>query len=226
MEKHHSNHGHYKSESQIKVNVSYVNGIIKLSLVDDEGYAPKLALNHDKLIHLIIVSEDLNEFFHLHPVQKDSHSFQQEITLTGSSYRAFVDINPKGKNYIIEPIPFSAGDDSYANNHMHHGLNIDKQNTKEINGKIVEFKHQQLEAGRDLEFHFKIKNATPQPYLGALGHVVIIDEKVENFIHVHPTSDKNTIFQAYFDKSGKYKLWAEFKFDDEVFVYPYVIEVN
>ncbi|USK67050.1 hypothetical protein [Peribacillus frigoritolerans] len=77
-----------------------------------------------------------------------------------------------------------------------------------------------------ISLNFNIKNATTEPYLGALGHVVIIDENVENFIHVHPISDKSTEFQTHFDKPGLYKLWAEFKFDGEVIVYPYVMKVR
>ena len=38
------------------------------------------------------------------PIQKDNKSFEQEIPLTGDSYKAFIDISPKEKNYIIEPI--------------------------------------------------------------------------------------------------------------------------
>lgn len=75
------------------------------------------------------------------------------------------------------------------------------------------------------KLNFNIKNAIAEPYLGALGHVVIIDEKVEKFIHVHPISDESTLFQTQFDKPGLYKLWAEFKFDEAVTVYPFVIKV-
>lgn len=50
--------------------------------------------------------------------------------------------------------------------------------------------------------------------------------KVENFIHVHPTSEHDTVFEAHFDQAGLYKLWAEFKFGEEVIAFPYVIEVT
>src|SRR5690625_6712189 len=65
---------------------------------------------------------------------------------------------------------------------------------------------------KPIELKFKIKNAIPDPYLGALGHVVIIDEQAEKFIHVHPISNNETIFETQFEKAGIYKLWAEFKF--------------
>lgn len=70
------------------------------------------------------------------------------------------------------------------------------------------------------------KDATPEPYLGALGDVVITDELGEKFIHVHPMSEKETAFMTQFDERGIYKMWTEFKLDGEVIVYPFVIEVK
>lgn len=223
----HLNHNHNEMEkSEVKVSISYSDNILRLSLMDDEGNVPELKLNHEKLLHLIIVSEDLDEYFHLHPSQTDNQTFEQKITLTGNSYKAFVDINPKGKNYSIEPIPVPINENipTYRDNDTN--LKVDDIGTKEIKGKIVELQLDSFESRKDIILTFVIKNGTPQPYLGALGHVVIIDEKVKNFIHVHPISEKSTEFQAHFDKPGLYKLWAEFNIDGEVIVYPYVIKVK
>lgn len=225
MEQHHKNHLDTTVENEIQVTISYQNKVIKLYLEDDEGNGPELELNHEKLLHLIIVSEDLNEYFHLHPVQKNDQAFEIDIALTGHSYKAFVDIKPKRKNYTIKGISVPTGDNIDTRHNMSTGLNIDEQGTKEINGVIVEFQHDSFETGKDIKLNFNIKNAIAEPYLGALGHVVIIDEKAEKFIHVHPISDESTLFQTQFDKPGLYKLWAEFKFDGEVTVYPYVIKV-
>lgn len=74
--------------------------------------------------------------------------------------------------------------------------------------------------------NFDLKGAEPKPYLGALGHVVILDENAENFIHVHPVSDDEPVFKTEFTKSGVYKIWAEFKFGEQVNAYPFVIEVK
>jgi len=66
---------------------------------------------------------------------------------------------------------------------------------------------------------------TPQPYLGALGHVIIFDEQLTDYIHVHPESPDSTTFYAHFPKKGMYKIWAEFKFNDEVHRFTYNIKV-
>lgn len=55
---------------------------------------------------------------------------------------------------------------------------------------------------------------------------MIVDEYVEQYIHVHPATDNTTTFNAHFSRPGMYKIWAEFKFGDNVNVYPFVIEVK
>ncbi|MBY0221430.1 hypothetical protein [Sporosarcina aquimarina] len=90
----------------------------------------------------------------------------------------------------------------------------------------MELKANNIEAGQDISLLFDLRGATPEPYLGALGHVVILDENAEHFIHVHPVSDDKTQFKTVLTEAGKYKLWAEFQFDGEVYVYAYVIEIR
>lgn len=221
---------HAMKASDINTTVSYKGKehILSVHLEDPNGKAPELNATHEKLMHLIVVSEDLNEYYHLHPIQKNASTFESNIDLTGHLYRSFVDINPKGKTYIIEPIPFEVGSASQMHyKDMNPVLQIDKESTKEIGEKKVEFKPDDpLQVGKDIKLTFNIENAMPEPYLGALGHVVIIDDKVQEFIHVHPISDDETVFEAHFSKPGIYKLWAEFKIDGEVFTFPYVIEVK
>lgn len=149
MEQHHKNHLDTTVENEIQVTISYQNNVIKLYLEDDEGNGPELELNHEKILHLIIVSEDLDEFFHLHPVQKNNQVFEIDIELTGHSYKAFVDIKPKRKNYTIKGISVPTGDNIDTRHNMSTGLNIDEQGTKEINGVIVEFHHDSFETGKE-----------------------------------------------------------------------------
>ncbi len=224
MEQHHKDHIDTTEESEIQVNILYQNMVVKLYLEDDKGNVPELELNHDKLLHLIIVSEDLNEYFHLHPIQKNDRAYESDIVLTGHSYKAFIDIKPKRGNYTVKGTALTT-DNNIDRHNMSASLNVDEQKTKEVKGVIVEFQHDTFETGKELKINFNIKNAIAEPYLGALGHVVIIDEQIENFIHVHPVSDKSTLFQTQFDKPGLYKLWAEFKCEGEVKVFPYVIKV-
>ncbi len=229
MEPHHQHqqteaHLHHSNavDGNVEVSAAFQNGVLSLNVLDDKGLAPKLEFTHEKLMHLIVVSNDLKEFYHLHPKQVSEHEYSVDVPLSNSSYTAFVDILPVGKNYRIKPIPL--------NNIGEHKTiaNIEKDNSlkKEVNGKMIELKMSPVKVHDEITMSFHIKNAIPEPYLGALGHVVIINQKVDQFLHVHPESENDTVFKTEFDQPGRYKLWAEFKFDGEVSVFPYVIEVE
>jgi hypothetical protein len=229
MQQHHHQHSnehlHHSNavDGNVEVLATFQNGVLSLHVMDDEGLAPKIELTHEKLIHLIVVSNDLNEFYHLHPKQVSEHEFKVDVpSSSSSSYTAFVDILPVGKNYYIKPIRLN----NFGEQNRVANLKKDNSFKKEVDGKMVELDMNQLKVNEEITMSFYIKNAIPEPYLGALGHVVIIDQGVEHFIHVHPVSDQETVFKTQFEKTGLYKLWAEFKFGDNVSAFPYVIEVQ
>ncbi|MEK4300287.1 hypothetical protein MKY30_13005 [Oceanobacillus sp. FSL W8-0428] len=57
----HSHHHHnYSDESEVKATVTYKDGKISISLEDNTGKAPELALAHEKELHFIMVSNDLS----------------------------------------------------------------------------------------------------------------------------------------------------------------------
>lgn len=165
----------------------------------------------------------LRSFGHLVSYQGALFLFNPQITsLQECSYTAFVDILPAGKNYHIKPIRINniGEQNTFAN------LKKDNSLKKEVNGKLVDLKMSPLKVHDEITMSFHIKNAIPEPYLGALGHVVIINQEVDQFLHVHPESDNDTVFKTEFHQPGRYKLWAEFKFDGEVSVFPFVMEVE
>ncbi len=68
-----------------------------------------------------------------------------------------------------------------------------------------------------------------EPYLGAMGHLVILQEGTNNYIHAHPTDEASTNgvgFSTYFASEGKYKLFFEFKNGGKVRRVEYVVEVK
>ena len=68
-----------------------------------------------------------------------------------------------------------------------------------------------------------------QPYLGAMGHLVIISADGREYVHAHPLSEAKTApdgaveFAAHFPKSGIYKAWGQFQRDGSVFTVPFVL---
>ncbi|UOE53469.1 hypothetical protein [Cytobacillus oceanisediminis] len=222
-ESEHSDHGD-QSESEVVTNVKYENGFINIDVKDKDQNSPELEISHEKIMHLIIVSADLEDYYHLHPEEKGNGVYTLKFDLAENSYKSFVDIKPKNLAYQISPIKLHVG--KGHGQHEEDSLKTDTNLTKTINGKTVELTTSGLGINKDVTLNFDTNGITPEPYLGALGHVVILDEKGEKFVHVHPASEEKTQFDTKFDKPGIYKVWGEFKFDGKVNSYPFVIEVK
>ncbi|WP_342536503.1 hypothetical protein [Sporosarcina sp. FSL K6-3508] len=224
----HAEHHHYQykaqGESEVTANVTYRDAIITIELKDKHGKTPELGVSHEKEMHLIVVSADLKEYIHGHPEKQADGVYMLQRELRDNDYKIFVDIAPKNLSYTVSPITLHVGH-AYHPNHGNE-LKVDTDFVKMVDGYSVELKANNFEAGQDISLLFDLRGATPEPYLGALGHVVILDENAEHFIHVHPVSDDKTQFKTVLTEAGKYKLWAEFQFDGEVYVYAYVIEIK
>ncbi|MBD1380474.1 hypothetical protein [Metabacillus arenae] len=221
--KEHSDHGSH-SESEVVTNVKYENSLITIDVKDQNQTAPELEISHEKIMHLIIVSADLKEYYHLHPEEKGKGMYTQKFNLLDNSYKVFIDIKPKNLAYQVNPVELHVGNDHGTD--QDNSLKPDTNLTKTINEKTVELATTKLVANDNVTLTFDTKGITPEPYLEALGHVVILDEKGKKFVHVHPASEDKTIFETKFDKPGIYKVWGEFKFDGKVNNYPFVIEVK
>ncbi|MEH7009847.1 hypothetical protein V7087_03380 [Neobacillus niacini] len=224
-QEHQENGDSHSGESEVTPSLQDVNGELIITLKDIEGKpVSDLEVNHEKLLHLIVVSTDLKEYQHLHPQTNEPGVFKISHSLRTGEYKAFVDIKPKGKVYKVEPITFKVGEKHIE--HNEGSLMVDSELTKEAGGHKVSLLPSSLKTNEEIQLTFDLGGETPEQYLGALGHVVILDEKGENYIHVHPLEGNEPVFATKFSDPGVYKIWAEFKFNGEVFVYPYVVEIK
>lgn len=220
----HEDHGEYSGESEVHTIFAYDGKVMELEFEDKEGNpVTELEINHEKLVHLIVVSNDLEDYYHFHPTEVEAGKFQFEYTLSDGNYRVFGDIKPIGYEYHAEPIPLLVGKDD---SHAHTELLPDTDFTKEQDGITVTMKPEEFPVGTSITLDFVIEGAEPEKYLGALGHVVILDDHLDEYIHVHPTSYTETKFETKFSEPGLYKVWGEFQFNGTVYIYPFVIEVK
>ena len=69
-----------------------------------------------------------------------------------------------------------------------------------------------------------------QPYLGAMGHLVVANTKDGDYAHAHPDEKVSTIgevrFMVHFPKPGTYKGWGQFQRGGKVFNVPFVVQVK
>jgi Cu+-exporting ATPase len=225
-----SSHGHEMDSSHMgssEVNTYVQNGgkNIKIFLKDKAGNPiDELEVNHEKLLHLIIVDDQMQKFYHLHPEKTGKGEFTISNNLPEGFYKAYIDIKPKNENYMVEPVPFIVGNPVPET--KGHELVPDTSFSKSVEGETVKLNMSSFKAGEPVTLSFDLDQSNLTPYLGAMGHVVILDEYGKKFIHVHPANNKEAVFETEFEKPGIYKLWAEFKQNGKVRAFPFVIEIK
>lgn len=221
-------HGHEGGEEKtgdVTSNLTYNDGKITIYLKDQNGNpVDDLEVNHEKLLHLIVVNDQLDQYYHLHPERVGAGQFEIAYELKDGAYKAFIDIKPKKLNYHVKPTAFTIGlsEETHRQNH----LKADETFKKIVDGRTAEMVVSSFEARKPVTLDFKLDESTLEPYLGAAGHVVILDEEANQYLHVHPHNENEPIFETQFDKPGTYKIWAEFKQEGKVRVFPFVIEIK
>jgi hypothetical protein len=199
-----------------------------------------LDLVHEKKMHLIVVSDDLSWFDHVHPEYSASGSYdvrlldkkapftdgrgKTEMKLeNGGRYWAFVDYKPSGGRQEVskielnvngEPVPASTFDNdkliARAGGFSIH-LQAGKNGAAPVTGEE-----------QHLVFTFQ-KNGKPvnpsqfEPFLGEKGHLVLIERHTKTYVHAHPKVSEGMLgFHATFEKPGTYRGWLQFQEQGEV----------
>jgi Cu+-exporting ATPase len=190
-------------------------------------------VSHEKLMHLIVVSKDLSFFNHIHPEYKGNGVFEVTTRFpAGGDYKLIADIVPTGGS-AMSIMDWTRIEGEAA---VPKPIQPETNFTKLVDGKEITLSFDQLSANKELNLNFNIKDEktkTPitnlQPYLGAVGHVVILSEDTEQYLHVHPIDETSSgpiaQFMTTFPKSGVYKIWGQFRHNDQVFTVPFVVKV-
>ena len=157
---------------------------------------------HEKLLHLIIVRRDLLHFAHEHPTLQPDGSFTMRYTFASSGdYRLFADVAPKSAGGQIVSAPLSvSGKPAPA---------------PEPAPDLIELlSSPKVPVAKTIPVTIRIRDtATLEPYLGAMGHLILIHEDAATFVHSHPaeSSGEPLVFQARFPKPGHYRAWLQFQ---------------
>lgn len=253
---------------------------LNLKIVDQKSGEPvkEFDLVHDKLLHLIIVSSDLSWFNHIHPEYKGNGLFTVTTTFPrDGSYKLYADYTPKGTSQEVaqhlfatggaQPAPSNVapvadtlgGDDSWMVRRVTSVLEGEPEYKggdpyqvalMPMPAKIV--------AGQDVMLHFQVRDesgkpvAALEPYLGALGHCVILSSDMNIYLHTHPmdgggehghdhgaappakdsaaTTGKkggsDVMFHTNFPKPGLYKVWGQFQHKGKIVMGAYVLNVE
>lgn len=192
-------------------------------------------LNHEKLLHLIIVSKDLTYFNHIHPEYKGEGVFEiVNYFPAGGEYRMIADFKPTNGNAMSKMSWVHVeGETAQPVN-----LKVDNLLEKTIDSMNVQLTVEPgLKAKGEQALKFTLTEGTSkkpitdlEQYLGSIGHVVVLSEDGEQYLHVHALEDQGSgpdaFFETKFPKNGIYKIWAQFQRKGKVFTIPFVVEVQ
>lgn len=195
--------------------------------------AREFATLHDKLFHLFVISRDMKEFAHIHPVHHPDGSFTIEHTLPKPGhYTLFSDFLAIGGGAQIVATPIvTAGvePDIMASQAR---LKPDLPWTRVVDGVTVDLLNEPTTflGGEEIDLVFRFRNAaseTPitdlERYLGAWGHLLILSEDMTEYVHAHPREETQpeatvatsggpeVIFDALLPKPGRYRAWLQFQ---------------
>ena len=160
------------------------------TLKDAKGTPVKdLDTVHEKVLHLLAVSKDLSWFTHEHPTRRADGAFTMPMTFpAGGEYTLYFDFTPKGSPQQVVPVKVTATGAAKAA----VPLTVDADKPKTIDGFTVALDTEgAIKAGGKAHMSFNItKDGKPmttlRPYLGAMGHLVIISQDGTQFVHAHP----------------------------------------
>ncbi len=166
--------------------------------VKDEKGAPvrDLQIVHEKPMHLLVVSNDLAQFDHVHPEPQGDGTLRVNYNFpNGGGYKLYADFTPPGAKQVVERYDVTVGGPERART----ALVEDKSLTSKVDSlSVTMFPDKPLRAGEELMINFAVADAQTaapvtdlQPYLGALAHFVIISEDMTEFLHVHPMDAKD-----------------------------------
>jgi Heavy metal binding domain len=191
-------------------------------------------ITHDKLYHLFIVSQDMNEFQHIHPEFQGDGSFTVETRLPRAGlYKVYSDFYPSdGTPQVLQQHIATAGYKADLVGAMAH-LVADTSFVKTVDGIKVELKlePEPLIAGQPLALKYHLSDAKTGapvrdlvPYLGAMGHTLILSEDQADYVHSHPEeeiapeADRSKVrggpdvtFNAFMPRPGNYRIWTQFQ---------------
>ena len=178
---------------------------------------------HERPMHLIVVSNDLTDYAHLHPQLADDGTWTVALpALVPGGYRVIADVVPTdGPDLALTVdliVPGSATGRPLP----------EPSESATVDGLDVTLDVVPTSHGHTAELTVR-RNGTvvePDPYLGARGHLVAIDADDLAYLHVHPADGGGPVSFAIVDPTpGRYRLFFDFSVDGQVRTAAFTVDI-
>ncbi len=205
-----------------------------------------LPIDHERPMHLIAVSKDLEQFQHIHPEAGPDGSYSVETEFPDSGTYVLYDEFVHNEQMVVDRRELPVGEASGAEASL-----IPDLTPKMVDGVTVALSAPEtIKAGEEASFTFILtegeRSVTDlEPYLGAAAHVAIVSANTNDFAHVHGEADGESgegmgsmddsppaafgpkiSFHHTFPRPGLYKIWGQFNRGGTIITVPFVVEVQ
>ena len=218
------------------------------SIKGNESEMVPLDIQHDKKLHLIVVSKDLSYFDHIHPEFQASGSYDINVLPKGVNYSngrfhnetkfeqggdyvLFADYVPSGANHQLERIELNVSGSPYKAQKYTASKTVSMTDGYEISlepegGKFFSDGTSHI-SGIIKKDGKEVPADSFENYLAAKAHVVVISEDTQNYLHVHPEVVNGRLdLHTTFGKAGMFRGWMQFQTNGEVHTADFVIKVE
>ncbi len=207
---------------------------LRFTIPDAQGKPIKtFAVSHDAKVHFILIRNGLDQFAHLHPnLDPATGTLTTDYTFpVGGIYHLFADYQESGQMMMTATARVEvAGDAPVATE-----LTPDVPGLLKGNGIEAKVSIEGAKPGVEAKVRFEVLDGgTPvtdlEPYMGAMGHLVVVSADAKQYVHAHPMEKaeaKNIVtFGATFPAAGVYKGWGQFKRGGHVRIVPFVVKID
>lgn len=230
--------GHTAALSSIELQTreglkSGVAATLRFTIPDAKGIPVKeFAVSHDAQVHLILVRHGLDHFAHLHPsVDPKTGVLSADFAFpSGGSYHLFADYQQPGGKPMTATTRVEVGGDATPAPE----LKPDVPGLLKGEGIAAKVSVDGAKPGAEARVRFEVLDGDKpvtdlEPYMGAMGHLVVVSADAKKYVHAHPLEKgeaKHVVtFAASFPSPGLYKGWGQFKRSGRVRIVPFVVSV-
>lgn len=191
----------------------------------------KFKVVHEKLLHLFVISSDLEYFAHEHPVLGPDSLFRLQTKLPKPGpYRLLADFYPAdGTPQLIPLSLFAPG----AGPSPHLVRDLAPKHTANMEVSLTTDPPQPL-AGKKTLLFFHLQPAEGvEPYLGVWGHLLAASDDLVDLIHEHPflttggsPGPLQIQFNVFFPRPATYRIWVQFQRKGQVNTAVFTVPVS
>ncbi|QQR54507.1 hypothetical protein IPG41_04895 [Candidatus Peregrinibacteria bacterium] len=184
---------------------------------------------HEKLLHLVVVREDLTEFQHLHPdFDKETGEFSVDLAFPKNGpYKIYADFTPEHLTQTVLQSSVQVGEEpQFVAEPLIAGV---LEPFPVGSFTVSPIFPETLFTGTEMKLSFEVEKdgeeVELEPYLGAEGHCVILRSESLDYLHSHPVED-GLQFEVLFEEPGLYQSFTQFQVGGQIYTFPFAFEVT